>query len=81
MNAIAIRLLDSALALLLGAAWRIVKSAVAVQERQDLTGAQKRARAVEVIATELRMTGRALADSLVNLGIEAAVQIIRKRMN
>ena len=78
MKFIAYRLLDSALALLLGALWRIVKTAVAAQEQTDLTGAQKQALVFSQVKIEAQQLGATLSSSLVNLGIEAALQIVRR---
>lgn len=75
---IAYRLLDTALALLLGAIWRIVKSAVSAQEDGELSGAQKQALVFAQIKAELMGIGETLSNSLINLGIEAAVQIVRR---
>lgn len=78
MKTLAYRLLDTALALLLGALWRIVKTAVAAQEQSGLTGAQKQALVFSQAKAEAQQLGATLSDSLINLGIEAAVQLVRR---
>ncbi len=75
---LAYRLLDAAIALLLGSIWRVIKAAVAAQESSTLSGPQKQALVFAQAKAEAMDLGARLSDSLVNLGIEAALQIVRR---
>jgi len=52
---------------------------VALYERKDLTSAEKRERVADMLREEARIVGLDLADSLINLAIEAALQIVRRK--
>lgn len=69
--------LNRAMTLFLGELWQFIKDSVAVYERVDLHSAQKRAIVREDALNHLRMAGQQISESLINLGIEAAVQAVR----
>jgi len=52
---------------------------VALYERKDLSGAEKRARVLAALQEEFTTLGKTLAASLVGFAIEAAVQYVRRR--
>lgn len=79
MKTIALKMLDYALSLLLSSLWDIIKGAVALQERTDLTGAQKREYVFELAKREAYELGMELSESLIGLGIEAALQLLRAK--
>lgn len=67
-------LLDRLAAYLLGGkVWKDIQHVVAIVESPDLSGSEKRARALEVIGK----LGIDLAAFLINLGIEMAVAKVR----
>lgn len=78
MKSIAFSLLETAISWLFGAVWRVIKAAVALQEQSELTGAEKRERVFAHVKAEALAMGAVLSDSLINLGIEAAVQLVRR---
>ena len=78
MKTIALFFLNRALSLLLGELWLFLKEAVATYERLDLHSAQKRAMVYEEAMNHAKKAGLDIAASLINLGIEAALQVVRK---
>lgn len=77
MKTIALFFLNRALSLFLGELWLFLKDAVATYERLDLHSAQKRAMVYEAAMNHARKAGLDIGSSLVNLGIEAALQAVR----
>jgi hypothetical protein len=73
---IALSLLNRALALLMGELWQFIKDTVAVYADTTLTGDQKREAVILDVFAHCHNVGMAISDSLLNLGIEAAVQIV-----
>lgn len=65
MKSVALFLLDKALGLLLKELWAFIKESVATMERSDLNRA--------------RAAGLGLSQSLINLGVEAALQVVRSK--
>lgn len=61
-----------------GTLWQRARAWVALYERQDLTGAEKRDQVVAGLTAELQTLGLAVAGSLINLAVEAAVQYLRQ---
>lgn len=80
MKAVALFLLNRALSLFLGELWLFLKDAVAVYERLDLHSAQKRAMVYEAAMSHAQKAGLDISSSLVNLGIEAAIQAVRGKV-
>ena len=81
MNKLVLLLLDRVAAWLCGRdLWASAQSWVALYERRDLTGAEKRARVLAAIQEEFAPLGKDLAASLVHFAIEAAVQYVRRKM-
>lgn len=80
MKSLALFLLNRALSLFLGELWLFLKDAVATYERLDLHSAQKRAMVYEAAMIHARKVGLNLSASLVNLGIEAALQAVRGKI-
>jgi len=78
MKTLALWLLNRALALFLGELWLFLKEDVATYERLDLHSAQKRAMVYEEAMNHAKKAGLDIAASLINLGIEAALQVVRK---
>lgn len=77
VKTIALFLLNRALSLFLGELWLFLKDAVATYERLDLHSAQKRAMVYELAMNHARKAGLDISASLLNLGIEAALQTVR----
>lgn len=77
MKSVALFILNQALSLLLGAVWNTLKIAVALHEKTDMPGEQKRTAVFEVATNELKNAGLEFSKSMINLGIEAALQIVR----
>jgi hypothetical protein len=80
MKAVALFLLNRALTLFLGELWAFLKEAVATYERLDLHSAQKRAMVYEAAMSHAQKAGLDISSSLVNLGIEAAIQAVRGKV-
>ena len=78
MKTLALFFLNRALSLFLGELWLFLKEAVATYERLDLHSAQKRAMVYEEAMNHAKKAGLDIAASLINLGIEAALQVVRK---
>ena len=72
----ALSLLNRALFLLIGEVWQFLKDTVKVYELTTLTGNQKRDAVVLDALEHCQSAGLAISASLLNLGIEAAVQIV-----
>ena len=79
MKSVALFLLDKALGLLLKELWAFIKESVAIMERSDLTGPQKRFQTGEAALRHAQEAGLALSQSLINLGVEAALQVVRSK--
>lgn len=79
MNAIKLKLLDWTLTTLTGALWPLAQDLVALYERSDLAGPDKRTRVAERLEQEARYLGGAAATALIHLAIEAAVVRLRAR--
>lgn len=79
MKSIALFFLNRALALFLGELWGFLKEAVATYERTDLQPESKRAAVYESAMNHARKAGTDISASLVNLGIEAALQSVRSK--
>lgn len=79
MKTIALFLLNRALSLFLGELWLFLRETVATYERLDLHPAQKRAMVYELALNHTGGAGLAISDSMLNLGIEAALQTVRDR--
>ena len=77
MKTVALWFLNRALTLFLGELWAFLKEAVATYERLNLHPVQKRAMVYELAMNHARQAGLSLSASLVNLGIEAALQTVR----
>ena len=73
-KSLAFSLLNRALSILLGETWQFIKDSVAKYQQTDLTGEQKRAAVILDAYTHLKNSGLQISASLVNLGIESAVQ-------
>ena len=72
--------LNQIMAYLCGRLWEIAKQWAAIYEADDragLSGAEKRAHVAAMIREEARAIGVTIAESLINLAVEAAVQYIR----
>lgn len=76
-KAAALVALNTAMKLFLGELWLFLKDTVATYERLDLHPAQKRALVFQDVQIHARRAGEAISHSLLNLGIEAAVQAVR----
>lgn len=76
---IALTLINRAMPLLLGELWQFLKDAVAVYSDLSLPGAQKRQAVLADAINHARAAGLAISESLLNLGIEAAVQMVRAK--
>ena len=79
MKTIWLALLNRIMAYLCGRLWELAKEWVALYERKDLTSAEKRERVADMLREEARIVGVDLAESLINLAIEAALQIVRRK--
>ena len=79
MKILALFFLNRALSLLLGELWLFLKDTVATYERTDLHSAQKRAMVYEAAMSHAQKAGLDISSSLVNLGIEAAIQAVRSK--
>ncbi len=77
MKSIALFFLNRALALFLGELWGFLKEAVAAYDRTALKPESKRAAVYESAMNLARKAGTDISASLVNLGIEAALQVAR----
>lgn len=77
MKTIALFFLNRALSLFLGELWLFLKECVSTYERLDLHSAQKRAMVAEAAMNHARKAGLDIGSSLINLGIEAALQAVR----
>lgn len=62
-----------------GRLWDLAQSWVKLYENKDLPSAEKRERALAMLQIEAHTLGIDLAQSLLNLAIEAAVQYVRRR--
>ena len=79
MNKLTALLLDRVAAWLCGRdLWAAAQDWVALYERKDLAGAEKRARVLNAIQEEFAAMGKNLAASLVGFAIEAAIQYLRR---
>ncbi len=76
---IALTLLNRAMPLLIGELWQFIQDSVATYENAGLTGAQKREAVLQDAQAHCLRVGAAISDSLINLGIESAVQLVRSR--
>ena len=77
MKTLALFLLNRAMSLFLGELWLFLRETVATYERLDLHSAQKRAMVYEAAMNHARKAGLDIGAGLMNLGIEAALQIVR----
>lgn len=77
MKTMALWFLNRAASILLGELWAFIKDSVATYERLDLHPAQKRALVFQDAQHHVLMAGETISSSLLNLGIEAAVQAVR----
>lgn len=75
----ALFLLDKALGILLKELWTFIKTLVELHENTDLTGAQKRIAIAAEALNRARSAGMQLSSSLINLGVEAALQVVRDK--
>ncbi len=75
----ALFLLDKALGILLKELWAFLKTSVATMESSDLTGTQKRIAIAADALNHARSAGMELSSSLINLGVEAALQVVRAK--
>lgn len=73
---IALSFLNRAMALLLGELWQFLQDSVATYADTALTGAQKRDAVMIDALGHCQIAGLAISTSLLNLGVEAAVQIM-----
>ena len=78
-KSIGLFLLNQAASKLLPELWEFLKASVATMESSDLTGAQKRVAIAADALTRARTIGIAISDSLINLGVEAALQVVRAK--
>lgn len=62
-----------------GKVWELAQAWVKLYEDKDLTGPEKRERVLAMLQVEAKTLGIDLAQSLLNLAIEAAIQYIRRR--
>lgn len=80
MNAVLTVLLDRVAACVCGQdLWGSAQAWVGLYEREDLTGAEKRARVLAELQEEFADLGKTLAASLFGFAIEAALQYVRRR--
>lgn len=80
MNKLTLLLLDRVAAWICGRdLWASAQEWVALYERKDLSGDEKRERVLNAILAESAALGKELATSLVGFAIEAAVQYLRRR--
>lgn len=80
MNKLTVLLLDRVARWVCGRdLWAAAQSWVALYERRDLTGAEKRERVLAALREEFTALGKDLAASLAGFAIEAAVQSLRRR--
>ena len=80
MNRIVAVLLNRVMHWLCGESlWQRAQEWVALYERKDLSGDEKRERVLNAILAESAALGKELATSLVGFAIEAAVQSLRRR--
>ncbi len=69
--------LNTAMKLFLGELWAFLKDSVATYECLDMHPAQKRAMVFQDAENHARRFGETIGASLLNLGIEAAIQAVR----
>lgn len=62
-----------------GKLWELAQAWVKLYETKDLTSAEKRERVLAMLQIEVQTLGLDIAQSLINLAIEAAVQYIRRK--
>lgn len=80
MNKLTVLLLDRVARWVCGRdLWVAAQEWVALYERKDLTGAEKRDRVLAALQEEFAALGKDLATSLVGFAIEAALQSLRRR--
>lgn len=79
MKTLALFFLNRALSLLLGELWLFLKETVAIYERTDLHPVSKKAAVYESAMNHARKAGTDISSSLVNLGIESALQAVRSK--
>lgn len=80
MNKLTTLLLDRVAAWVCGRdLWASAQEWVALYERKDLPGEEKRERVLNAILAEFAALGQDLAASLIGFAIEAAVQYLRRR--
>lgn len=77
MKTVALWFLNRALSLLLGELWLFLKDTVAVYENAALTGEQKKDAVILDAFMHCKKAGLDISASLLNLGIEAALQAVR----
>lgn len=80
MKTLALFFLNQALSLLLKELWTFLKTAVALYEQSDLTGPQKRIAIAAEALNRARAAGLGISESLINLGVEAALQVVRAKV-
>jgi len=79
MNRIVAVLLNRIMIWLAGAElWQRAQSWVVLYENKDIPSAEKRARVLVMLETELKTLGIDLATSLLNFALEAALQYVRR---
>lgn len=59
--------------------WTLAQSWVTLYENKDIPSDEKRGRVLVMLQVEAKTLGVELAESLINLAIEAAVQYVRRR--
>lgn len=80
MNKLKLLLLDRVAAWVCGRdLWVTAQELVALYERKDMSGKEKRERVLSAILTDFAALGQDLATSLVSFAIEAALQALRRR--
>lgn len=77
MKAVALWFLNRALSLFLGELWLFLKDTVATYEQIYLSPAQKRLMVYDSVMIHAQKAGLDISASLLNLGIEAALQTVR----
>lgn len=78
-KSIALSLLNRALSILMGELWQFLQDTVAVYMNAALTDHHKREAVIQDAFLHCQKTGQAISASLLNLGIEAAIQIVRDK--
>lgn len=61
-----------------GRLWELAQAWVTLYESKDIPAEEKRGRVLAMLQTEAQTLGLDLAQSLINLAIEAAVQYVRR---